>query len=112
MSRTRNQRRRDLNGEKILIAILTIFLILLLIALFKQWAEIEEMQEKRREREGIQVTVTNAADFLPEGFDPECAAYQAALQRYNEENGLVFGQKEAAPELADSEAVDTEKSAS
>lgn len=112
MSRTRNQRRRDLKGEKILIAILIGALIFLLITLFKQFAEIEEMQAERRARESQQVTVMRAEDFVPKGFNPQCEAYQAALRRYDEENGLVLGQKEAAPELAGSEAVDTENSAS
>lgn len=112
MSRTRNQRRRDKIAEKIFLAAIIGFLIYLLVLVYQQWTEIERLQEQRRVRESQQVTVVNAADFLPSGFDPDCPEYQAALQRYDEENGLVFGQKEAAPEWANSEAVDARDSAS
>ena len=85
-------------------------MIVLICMVVKQFREIEEMQAKHRETQ--QVTVMRAEDFLPKGFDPECEAYQAALRRYDEENGLIWGQKETAPEWADSEAADARDSAS
>ena len=105
MSRTRNQRRRRII-DRICYVIMLIVLIVLICMVVKQFREIEDMQAERRARESQQMTVMRADSFLPKGFDPECEAYQAALQRYDEENGLVFGQKETAPERASSEAAD------
>ena len=111
MSRTRNQRRRALwrRIERIILAALIAILVWAIFALGKQVREIEEMQRARRE----QVSIVTARDFLPEGFDPSCPEYQAALQRYAIENGLLLpGEKETAPERASSEAADARDIAS
>ena len=104
MSKTRNQRRRDRNIDRIVCWVLALMLVFLIGLLIKQVGEIEALQAAQNAKGTV--TVVRAEDFLPAGFDPNCPEYQAALQRYDEENGLVFGQKEAAPEWANSEAVD------
>ena len=111
MSRTRNQRRRDRMLEKISRWGMVAVLAILLCMVARQCADIERMQQEINSRQ--QVTVVRAEDYLPAGFDPSSPGYQAALQRYDIENGLIIPeQKEAAPELAGSEAGDADNSAS
>lgn len=103
MSRTRNQRRRDRNIDRICCWILAIMLLFLVGLVIQQFREIDAMQHERLARESV--TVVRAEDFLPPGFDPSCPGYQAALQRYDVEHGLILPEeKETAPEAATSEA--------
>lgn len=100
MSRTRNQRRRDNRFEKIFCAIMFIGLILLTIVLLRQCRDINELQEKLNANSA---TIMRADSYLPDYYDR--SAYEAAVQRYNIENGFVIPeQKETAPEAATSEA--------
>ena len=105
MSRTRNQRRRDNFFEWFFRVLFFALLILCLLGLAKQCRDIRELEEKIG---STSITIVGTQSFLPEGFDPQSEIYQAALQRYDIENGLVFPesfeQKEAAPEMAVSEA--------
>ena len=108
MSRTRNQRRRDNKFEKIFCLFMLAFLLLLTVAIMRQCQDINELQERLNERGAI---VVRAENYLPANFDR--SAYEAACRRYEVEQGhIIPEQKEAAPESANSEAVDTDKSAS
>ena len=82
-------------------------LIACLVLLARQCQAIEELQTKVG---STNLTIVAADTYLPEGFSAQSAAYQAALQRYEIEQGHVlpddFEQKETAPELADSGADD------
>ena len=110
MSQTRNQRRRDILAQIFRLGML-VAVIVMLGMLLRQCAQIEAMQKEINDRRPA--SSVRSEEFLPKGFDPSCPEYQAALQRYDEEHGLILpGEKETAPELADSETVDTENSAS
>lgn len=110
MSRTRNQRRRDRIIRRVLLLAMMIAIVCLLIALFKQCAEIEQMQRERLARSDS-YAVIRASDYLPKEFDRD--AYEDACRRYEIENGHVIPeQKETAPELENSEAADARDKAS
>ena len=89
MSKTRNQRKRDL--RRLIEAAVTVLLALMLIGslVFSGilWSRIErttrELEEMRRD-----APVIYAGSWLPEDFD--IPAYEAACQRYTVENGLVI----------------------
>ena len=88
--------------ERAFTIIMLIVFAVLVIMLAQQVREINELQDRINSR---QITVTRAEDYLPEGFTVQDAAYQAACQRYEIEQGHVIpGQKETAPESANSEA--------
>ena len=105
MSRTRNQRRRDLWFDRLITAVIIALLIACLVGLCKQCKDIEALQTQIN---GTRVTIIDADAFLPKGFDAESAAYQAASHRYDIENGYIIpeisAEKETAPESANSEA--------
>lgn len=108
MSRTRNQRRRDRIFETVVLIFLAVVVIGLTIETIVQHREMEDLREQMAERGAI---VVRAENYLPAHFDR--SAYEAASKRYEIEQGhIIPGQKEAAPELAGSEAGDTENSAS
>ncbi len=110
MSRTRNQRRRERIFEQIVTVTMLLLLLVLMAVSLCQCRDSNELQERRS---STVVTVMREEDFLPQGFDPSCPEYQAALRRYDIEHGYIIPeQKEPAPEAATSEAADTEKSAS
>lgn len=108
MSKTRNQRRRDMLFDKIVSVIMIILLIFLVVATLSQCRDINELQEKLN---STSVTVVRAEDFLPTHFDR--SAYEAASKRYDIEQGQILPeQKETAPEAATSEAADARDIAS
>lgn len=85
-------------------------LIACLVLLARQCQAIEELQQKVG---STNLTIVAADTYLPEGFSAESAAYQAALQRYEIEQGHVLpDKKETAPEAATPEAVDARKNIS
>lgn len=104
MSRTRNQRRRRL-FDTIFRLLYMLLLIVCVIMICQHCRDIRDIKEKIG---STNITIVAADTFLPEGFSAQSAAYQAALQRYEIEQGHVlpenFEQKEAAPESANSEA--------
>lgn len=107
MENRKKRRRRERLIEQIATGIMFVLLIILLVMLVVQIREINELQEKIN---GTQVNVVRAEDFLPEGFTIQDAAYQAACQRYDVEQGYVIPeQNETAPKAATSEAVDAQK---
>ena len=103
MSKTRNQRRRDRIFEWFFRVLFFVLLILCLALLCKQCRDIEELQEKVG---STNLTIVAADTYLPEGFSAESAAYQAALQRYEIEQGHILPEEneKTAPEAATSEA--------
>ena len=103
MSKTRNQRRRDHRFERVMGGVFFALLILCLAGLMKQCRDIQELQEKVN---STNLTIVAADTFLPEGFSSQSAAYQAALQRYEIEQGHVLPEEneKTAPEAATSEA--------
>ena len=110
MRTPRTQQRLDDLFEWFFRVLFSVILIVCLIGLCKQCRDIEELQKQIG---STRVTVVAPEVFLPEGFDAQSAGYQAALQRYEIEQGHIFqDKKEAAPESANSGAVDTEKTAS
>ena len=117
MSESNNQKRRHWLGwivDKIFNIICWLVVIYALTQIANTIKLLWDVQSSMVTRGStVSAQVYAPEDFLPEGFDPSCPEYQAALQRYNVENGLLLPEeKEAAPELAGSEAVDTENSAS
>lgn len=102
MSRTRNQRRRDMIFDRIVCIVFLVLLILCLAGLCKQCQDIEALKEQIN---STNITIVAADTYLPEGFSAQSAAYQAASQRYDIEQGHILPDKnEAAPESANSEA--------
>lgn len=102
MSRTRNQRRRDRMIERIFTIAMLIAFAVLVIMLARQVRDLSDMEARMR---STNVEAVRAEDFLPQGFSAQSAAYQAACQRYEIEQGhIIPEQKETAPEAATSEA--------
>lgn len=111
MSKTNKYRRSGDLYEWIFRILFSALLIACLVLLARQCQAIEELQQKVG---STNLTIVAADTYLPEGFNVENAAYQAALQRYEIEQGHVFPEEneKTAPEAATSEAVDARKNIS
>ena len=88
--------------ERAITIIMLIVFAVLVIMLAREIRDLSEMEARMR---ATNVEAVRAEDFLPFGFSAESAAYKSATKRYEIEQGHVIpGQKETAPESANSEA--------
>ena len=102
MRNSKKQRRRTDWFDWIFRILFSALLLVCLAGLCKQCHDIEELQEKVG---STSLTIVAADTYLPQGFTSQSTAYQAALQRYDIEQGhILLDKKEAAPESANSEA--------
>ena len=110
MKKPVNKRQRFITLDRVMTVVFAVILLVCLAGLAKQCRDIEALQEQIN---STSITIVAADTYLPDGFHAENAAYQAALQRYEIEQGHVLpDKKETAPEAATPEAVDARKNIS
>ena len=103
MRNSKKLRRRTDWFDWIFRILFSALLLVCLAGLCKQCHDIEELQEKIG---STNLTIVAADTYLPEGFSAQSAAYQAASQRYEIEQGHILPaeNEKTAPEAATSEA--------